>query len=153
VCVFVTMSCSVRELVREREQEREREGVREGAGGERESDPSAHLPALLLAERGFLEVRRVRVRKDERLWDARLGGCDKCAGVRLQDAVHLGGQREGERQGVSLPKHATAPETQFLFPSWRGGSGGHVHGAERVKHAVGVCDDGAGARGGGDAGT
>jgi hypothetical protein len=29
----------------------------------------------------------------------------------------------------------------------------HVHGAERGKHAVGVCDDGAGARGGADAGA
>jgi len=32
-----------------------------------------------------------------------------------------------------------------------GGAGGHVQGAGRGQHAVGVCDDGAGARGGADA--
>ena len=34
-----------------------------------------------------------------------------------------------------------------------GGAGGHVQRAGRGKHAVGVCDDGAGARGRGDAGA
>ena len=34
-----------------------------------------------------------------------------------------------------------------------GGAGGHVQRAERGKHAVGVCDDGAGARGGDDEGA
>jgi hypothetical protein len=34
-----------------------------------------------------------------------------------------------------------------------GGAGGHVKRAERGKHAVDVCDDGAVARGGGDEGA
>jgi len=99
-CVCVCVSSSARELVRERERGGERESVREGASAERESPPSRLLPSLLLAERGFLEVRRVGVREHERLGDARLVGCGICAAAGLQHVVHLGIQREAERQDV-----------------------------------------------------
>ena len=87
-CVCVCVSSSARELVRERERGGERESVREGASAERESPPSRLLPSLLLAERGFLEVRRVGVREHERLGDARLVGCGICAAAGLQHVVH-----------------------------------------------------------------